>query len=155
MSYGMIGYHVSLDIYPDGYHCNPEMPLPYLAIAAQKKHLAVYMMGLYTDADDAAWFEKAWKAAGKKLNMGKSCVRFQKLDDVPLDVLAEAIRRMPTERYVAAYEASLHASAAKSLSARRATAKKKADKAPRKQAKQRPSGEEVAKRAIARRMAKK
>jgi len=135
MSYGMIGYHVPLSVYPAGYHCDPQMPLPYASLASQKNHMAIYMMGLYMDADDTKWFEKAWKAAGKKLDMGKSCVRFKRIEDVPLDVVAEAIRRMPSPRYVATYEAAFVASgrsarkpAAKKPAARKATAKKAAAK---------------------------
>ena len=131
MSYGMIGYHVSLRVYPGGYHCNPQMPLPYVSLASQKNNLAVYMMGLYMDPDDAAWFQKAWKASGKRLDMGKSCVRFKTLDDIPLDVLAEAIRRMPSKRYIATYEAGLvgtgkerRPATTKKAAAKKATAKK-------------------------------
>ena len=106
MSYGMIGYQVSLRVYPSGYHCNPQTPLPYMGIASQKSHIGIYMMGLYMDAGATKWFEKAWKASGKRLDMGKSCVRVKKLEDVPLDVLAAAIRRMPSKSYVAAYDAA-------------------------------------------------
>lgn len=135
MSYGMIGYHVSLRAYPDGYHCDPTMPLPYVSLASQKNHMAIYMMGLYMDAEDTAWFADAWRATGKKLDMGKSCVRFKKLDDVPLAVLAEAIRRMPSKRYIATYEANLVGSGAArkpassgKKAAAKATAAKKAAK---------------------------
>ena len=105
MSYGMIGYHVPLRLYPPGYHCDPKMPLPYISLASQKNHMAIYMMGLYLDPADTAWFTKAWQATGKKLNMGKSCVRFTKIENVPLELIAEAIRRMPLQRYIATYEA--------------------------------------------------
>ena len=155
MAYGMIGYHVSFEVYPDGYHCNPETPLPYMAIASQKNHLAVYMMGLYMDADDVAWFQKAWKATGKKLNMGKSCVRFKKLEDIPLDVLAAAIRRMPTKRYVAAYDATLRNMASRKGPTKKPTKKSAATKAPAKKAKKRLSSSEIAAKAIAKRVAKK
>jgi hypothetical protein len=106
MSYGMIGYHVSLDAYPAGYHCDPSMPLPFAGLASQKNHMSLYLMCHYADPEDAAWFQKAWKATGKRLDMGKSCVRFKKIEDVPLDVVAEAVRRMPSRRYVAVYEAA-------------------------------------------------
>jgi len=141
MSYGMIGYHVPLRIYPDGYHCDPKMPLPYVSLASQKNHMAIYMMGLYMDPDDTAWFTKAWQATGKKLDMGKACVRFKKLEDVPLQVVADAIRRMPSKRYIATYEANLigsgkhrqSASAAKAP-AQRSPAKALANKAATKKA---------------------
>jgi uncharacterized protein YdhG (YjbR/CyaY superfamily) len=107
MSYGMIGYHVSHEACPDGYHCDPKIPLPYAGLASQKNHMSLYMMGLYMDKDDVQWFEKAWKATGRKLDMGKACVRFKKIEDVPLEVVAEAIRRMPSPRYIHTYEANL------------------------------------------------
>lgn len=153
MSYGMISYHVSLKVYPDGYHCDPQMPLPYLAIASQKKHLAVYMMGLYMDPDDTAWFAKAWKAAGKKLDMGKSCVRFKKLEDAALHVLAEALRRMPSQRYIATYEANLIGIGQQRKPA--TTKKAPAKKAPAKKARKALSTKEIAAKAIAKRVAKK
>jgi hypothetical protein len=107
MSYGMIGYHVSFDAYPGGYHCDPSTPLPYAGLASQKNHMSLYMMGLYMDPLDVARFQEAWRATGKKLDMGKSCVRFKKIEDVPLDVVAEAIRRMPSKRYIEVYEGHL------------------------------------------------
>ena len=150
MSYGMISYHVSLKAYPGGYHCNPEMPLPYVSIASQKNNLAVYMMGLYMDPDDTAWFVKSWKATGKKLDMGKSCVRFKKLDGIPLDLLAEAIRRMPSKRYIAIYEAHLIGAGKER---KPATSKKAPAKKTKKTKKL--STEEIAAKAIAKRVAKK
>ena len=136
MSYGMIGYHVSLRAYPDGYHCNPKMPLPYISLASQKSHLAIYMMGCYMVPGETSWFADAWRAAGKKLDMGKSCVRFKKLEDVPLQVLAEAIRRMPSKRYIEVYEAALvgrdkdrrPAGTGKSIAQKKSAAKKSAAK---------------------------
>ena len=107
MSYGMIGYHVPLRIYPSGYHCNPKVPLPYMSLASQKNHMAIYMMGLYMDPVDTAWFTTAWRATGKRLNMGKSCVRFNRVEDVPLELLAEAVQRMPSKRYITIYESVL------------------------------------------------
>ena len=137
MTYGMIGYYVPHDVYPAGYHCDPKQPLPYAGLASQKNHMSVYLMGLYTEPEDAAWFERAWRAAGKKLDMGKCCVRFKRLEDVPMDVLAEAFRRMPSKRYIAAYEARF-AGAGRSQGkavARKAVAKKDAKKAAKKTAK--------------------
>ncbi|MCK5944628.1 MAG: DUF1801 domain-containing protein [Planctomycetes bacterium] len=138
MSYGMIGYHVSFDAYPAGYHCDPKVPLPYAGLASQKNHMSLYMMGLYIDPDDVRWFENAWKAAGKKLDMGKSCVRFKKIEDVPLEVVAEAIQRMPSPRYIHMYESyqlnSGSGSKATSKAAAKKTAKKPAQKAAAKKA---------------------
>src|SRR5688572_1414488 len=78
MQYGMIGYYVPHRIYPPGYHCNPKDPLPYAGLASQKNHIAIYMMTIYSEPEHLKWFVDAWKATGKKLNMGKSCIRFKK-----------------------------------------------------------------------------
>lgn len=110
MGYGMILYHVPHSVYPAGYHCKPSDPLPYAALASQKNHLAIYMMSLYGDPKLLAWFTEEWKKTGKKLDMGKSCIRFKKLDDVALDVLGETIRRLPAREYIAKCEASLRGS---------------------------------------------
>ncbi len=107
MQYGMIGYFVPHEVFPAGYHCDPKQPLPYAGLASQKGHMSLYMMGLYIGepaSDDVAWFQKAWLAAGKKLDMGKSCIRFKKLDDLALDVLGEAIRRFPSNVYIKRYQ---------------------------------------------------
>ncbi|HEB52752.1 MAG TPA: DUF1801 domain-containing protein [bacterium] len=129
IQYGMIGYFVPHSVYPNGYHCDPRQPLPYLSLAAQKNHFAIYLMGLYMDPDGAAWFERAWRATGKKLDMGRACVRFKKLEDVPLDVVAEAIRRMPAKRYIATYEAAFAGRGpARSVGKKKAAAKKAAKK---------------------------
>lgn len=119
MQYGAIGYYVPHRVFPAGYHCDPKQPLPFAALAAQKNHLALYLMGIYcgcnepgtTETADARWFREAWAKTGKKLDMGKSCVRFKKLDDVALDVIGEAIRRLPAQRYIDNYQQSLAATA--------------------------------------------
>ncbi len=113
MSYGMIGYGVPHSVYPEGYHCNPKQALPFAALASQKNYMSVYLMGFYvgcSDTEETAdmqWFRAAWAASGKKLDMGKACLRFKKLDDLALDVLGEAIRRMPAQRYIERYRQSL------------------------------------------------
>jgi hypothetical protein len=112
MQYGMLSYVIPHSVYPAGYHVDPKQPIPFAGLASQKNHVSLYLMGLYVacpdDAGDAAWFREAWAASGKKKpDMGKSCVRFKKLDDIPLDVIAEAIRRMPAQRYLALYEQAL------------------------------------------------
>ena len=87
MNYGMIGYVVPHSFYPAGYHCDPKQPLMYASLASQKNHMAIYMMCVYGDPATRQWFEEAYSATGKKLDMGKSCIRFKKLDDVALDVI--------------------------------------------------------------------
>lgn len=117
MQYGMISYFVPHRIFAAGYHCDPAQPLPFAGLAAQKNHLAVYMMGLYCGSpaelanknSEAARFKSAWLAAGKKLDMGKACVRFKKLEDAALDVIGESIRRMPAQHYIERYQQVLAA----------------------------------------------
>jgi hypothetical protein len=89
--YGMISYVVPLSTYPDGYLGKKDVPLPYICLASQKQHMAVYLMCVYGDAKLSKWFTSAWKKTGKKLDMGKSCLRFKALDELALDVLGEAI----------------------------------------------------------------
>lgn len=110
MQYGMIGYAVPHSVFPAGYHCDPAQPLPFAALASQKNHVSLYLMGLYLgstddkESEEVLWFRQAWAGAGKKkLDMGKSCVRFKKLEDVPLEVIGEAIRRMPASLYIERY----------------------------------------------------
>ena len=100
MSYGMIGYVVPHRIYPAGYHCDPKLPLPFANLASQKNHMALYLMCCYGDPATNEWFVKAWRAAGKKLDMGKSCVRFKKLEDVSLEVIGQLIARVPVAHYI-------------------------------------------------------
>ena len=104
MQYGMIGYFVPHSVYPPGYHCDPKQPLPFAGLASQKNYMSIYLMCIYGDEEQAAWFREAWVASGKKLDMGKSCVRFKKLDDVPLKVIGEAIRRVPAKKFIDHYE---------------------------------------------------
>src|SRR6478735_9509814 len=75
MQYGMIGYYVPHRIWPAGYHCDPKQPLPFAALASQKNHLAIYLMCVYGNRDHESWFRTAWARTGKKLDMGKSCIR--------------------------------------------------------------------------------
>lgn len=114
MSYGMIGYGVPHSVFPAGYHCDPRQPLPFAGLASQKQHMSLYLMGLYMDrgpdgkpGPTLRWFEEAWKKSGRKLDMGKSCIRFKRLEDVALDVLAEALRRMPCDEFIATYQKGL------------------------------------------------
>jgi hypothetical protein len=104
MQYGMITYVVPLKLYPAGYHTGKGGPLPYTALALQKNHLSVYLMGCYGSKADEAWLKREFKARGKKLDMGKSCLRFKTLEDVPLDVIGAAVARWPVKDYIAKYE---------------------------------------------------
>jgi uncharacterized protein YdhG (YjbR/CyaY superfamily) len=107
MSYGMIGYCVPHSIYPPGYHCKPEQALPFAALASQKNYMSVYLMCTYGRVSHLKWFQDAWAKTGKKLDMGKSCIRFKKVEDLALDVIGESIRRVPAKNYIAEVEAGL------------------------------------------------
>ena len=123
IQYNMIGYFVPHSLYPDGYHCDPKQPLPFASIASQKNHMGLYLFCVYCDPQGKERFVKEWKATGKKLDMGASCVRFKKLEDVPLEVLGAAIKRTPVKDFIAFYEANIPASKRKP-SAKKKTAKK-------------------------------
>lgn len=101
MNWGMISYEIPLEVYPDTYNGRP---LSYVALAAQKRHYAVYLMGVYQNPEQEAQLREAFEQAGKKLDMGKSCLRFRKLEDVPLDVLGEVVASTPPEQFIAQYE---------------------------------------------------
>ena len=116
MSYGMIGYYVPHKIYPPGYHCDPRQPLPFGGLASQKNHMAVHLMCIYGDSDQESWFRKEWAKTGKKLDMGKSCIRFKKIEDLALDVIGKAIARVPAKEYIGYYEAVMKSSGKKKKS---------------------------------------
>jgi hypothetical protein len=113
MTYGMIGYVIPHSLYPAGYHCDPKLPLPYACLGSQKNHMALHLMAVYGDPATEQWFRKAWQAAGKKLDMGKACVRFKKLEDVPLDVIGRIMARVPVKDYIARIEKVIGATASK------------------------------------------
>lgn len=104
MQYGMIGYYVPHRIFPAGYHCDPKQPLPFASLASQKNHMALYLMGIYMNPDLERWFVEAWTRTGRKLDKGKSCIRFSKVEDLALDVLGETFRRLPARTYIEIYQ---------------------------------------------------
>lgn len=108
MQYGMIGYVVPHSIYPAGYHCDPSKPLTYAMLGSQKNHMAIYLCNVYGHKETETWFRKAFQATGKKLDMGKSCVRFKKLEQLPLDVIGQVIARTPVDKYIACVEQVLN-----------------------------------------------
>lgn len=120
MEYGMIGYGIPLERYPD---TSNGQPLCYAGLAAQKHHYALYLMSAYGDGADADWLRDAFARAGKKLDMGKSCVRFKSLDDLPLPAIGEFIASVTPERFIARYEAAR--SAPRPAQARRTTKARK------------------------------
>ncbi len=111
MQYGMIGYFVPHHVYPPGYHCDPKQPLPFAGLASQKRYMSVYLMCIYGDADHLAWFRDAWVRSGKKLDMGKSCVRFKRVEDLALEVIGQAVRRVSVKAFVKHYESVVPAAA--------------------------------------------
>lgn len=103
MLFGMITYAVPLSIFPDTYN---KQPLMYAALASQKRHMALYLTNVYGDGSLEKWFRERYKATGKRLDMGKSCVRFRKLDDLPLDLVGETIAMTPIDEFVEIYKRS-------------------------------------------------
>ncbi|MEE3373324.1 MAG: DUF1801 domain-containing protein [Planctomycetota bacterium] len=106
VQYGMIGYYVPHTLYPSGYHTDPQQPLPFASLASQKNHMAIYLMSVYGDPDLERWFRDAWTKTGKRLDMGKSCVRFKNIEAVPLEVIAETVRRVSVASFIEQYEAA-------------------------------------------------
>lgn len=128
MQYGAIGYYVPHRVYPNGYHCDPKQPLPFAGLGAQKKHLSVGLMCSYMSGEEGQWFRKAWAKTGKKLDMGVCCIRFKKIEDVALDVIGEAVKRVPAKKYIQFYETALNSRkkpAAKRAGKSKAAAKSK------------------------------
>jgi len=124
MSYGMIGYVVPHSIYPKGYQCNPKLPLPFVNLSSQKNYMALHLMCTYGDAKLGEWFRKAWEKAGKKLDGGKrlelgkdqfilGCIRFKRLEDVPLEVVGQLVAGIPVANYIARIESVFDSRAAK------------------------------------------
>jgi hypothetical protein len=103
MNWGMINYEIPLERYPNTYN---KQPLGYAALAAQKHHYSLYLMGAYADGEQEGYIKEGFEKAGKKLDMGKSCVRFKKLDDIPLDVIGHVIASTTPEQYIEFYEES-------------------------------------------------
>jgi Domain of unknown function (DU1801) len=122
IQYGMLAYYVPHALYPKGYHVNPKLPLPCVSLASQKNHMALYLMCLYTGSELLEWFEAEWNKTGKKLDLGKSCLRFKQVDDLALDVVAALLRRVTVEAYVASYEAERDAPRAKAGARAKASA---------------------------------
>jgi hypothetical protein len=101
MNWGIINYEIPLERFPDTYN---GQPLTYVALAAQKNHYALYLMCVYGDDNRQSWLRTAFEKAGKKLDMGKSCVRFKRLEDLPLDVIGQVVAATTPEQYIARYE---------------------------------------------------
>lgn len=108
MSYGMIGYVVPHSVYPDGYHCDTKLPLPFLNIAAQKNFIGFYHMGIYADKELLDWFTEEYKKqVPSKLDMGKSCIRLKKPEQIPYELLGELVAKVTPDDWIKNYERSL------------------------------------------------
>lgn len=105
MSYGMVGYVVPHSLYSEGYHCDPELPLPFLSIASQKNFIAVYHMGIYSDPKLLKWFTTEFAKQSKtRLDMGKSCIRFKKPEHIPFKLIGELAAKMTPQEWIAIYD---------------------------------------------------
>ena len=105
INYGMIGYVVPHSMYPNGYHCDPKLPLPFMSIASQKNFIAIYHMGLYANPKLMNWFLQEYpKHCDTKLDMGKSCIRFKKINQIPFDLIGELSKKVTVKEWIATYE---------------------------------------------------
>lgn len=105
MNYNMIGYYVPHSIYPNGYHCDTKLPLPFMNIASQKNFMALYHMGMYAKKEILDWFTSEYpKHCKYKLDMGKSCVRFKKIEDIPYDLIGQLTAKMSVDEWIQVYE---------------------------------------------------
>ena len=108
VSSGMINWVVPHKTYPDGYHCDPKQPLPFLSLASQKGGISLYHMGIYSDPEMLEWFRDEWaKASRLKLDMGKSCIKFKKPDEIPFDLIGQLASKMSPADWIARYESVL------------------------------------------------
>lgn len=109
MSYGMLGYVVPHTLYPEGYHCDTSLPLPFINLASQKAHIGFYHMGIYSDEDLLKWFTSEYEKTDikVKLNMGKSCVRFKKEAHIPYDLIGRLVAKVTLEQWIETYEANI------------------------------------------------
>ena len=109
MKYGMLGYVVPHELYPDGYHCDPKLPLPFINLASQKAHIGFYHMGIYANKDLLNWFNSEYEKTviKVKLNMGKSCIRFKKEAHIPFELLGQLVAKVTPEQWIVTYESQL------------------------------------------------
>ncbi len=108
IGYGMVGYSVPHSLYPSGYHCTPDLPLPFMGFASQKNSINLYHMGIYSIKDLYDWFVAEYpKYSKRKLDMGKSCIRFKKPEDIPYELIGELASKITVDEWIAVYEKSL------------------------------------------------
>ena len=108
INYNMLGYYVPHSIYPDGYHCDPKLPLPFMNLASQKNSVNLYHSGIYANPEIHDWFINEYpKHSNRKLDMGKSCIRFKKMDEIPYDLIAELCTKISVEDWINTYETNV------------------------------------------------
>jgi len=108
ITYGMLGYVVPHSIYPDGYHCDPKQPLPFINLASQKNHVALYHSGIYSDPKLYDWFVAEYpKYIDTKLDMGKSCIRFKNMKKIPFKLIGELVSKMTVDEWIMRYESAV------------------------------------------------
>lgn|SRR5690554_322589 len=108
IQYGMIGYYVPHRIYPEGYHCDPKIPLPFMSMASQKNSINLYHSGIYSKPEIHDWFVNEFpKHSKKKLDMGKSCVRFKKVEDIPFELIGELSKKLTVDEWIHIYETAI------------------------------------------------
>jgi hypothetical protein len=105
ISYGMLGYVVPHEIYPKGYHCTPKLPLPFFNVASQKNSINIYHMAIYADANLYNWFVEEYpKHSAAKLDMGKGCIRFKKIEAIPFELIGELLSKITPQQWIEMYE---------------------------------------------------
>ncbi|OBW43316.1 hypothetical protein AB670_00318 [Chryseobacterium sp. MOF25P] len=108
VSYGMVGWNVPLETFPAGYYCTPGSALPFMSLASQKNFIALYHMGMYAKPELLDWFVTEFpKHSKRKLDMGKSCIRFKKMDEIPFELIAELSKKMTVDEWINIYESNL------------------------------------------------
>ena len=125
IQYGMIGYYLPHSVYPKGYHVNPKEPLPFASIASQKHHIGLYLFCVYMDDEIQEWFREAWLETGKKLDMGKSCVRAKRIEDIPMEVVGKLFARIKADEFVEIYERRISKAKKRRPAGRKKAARKK------------------------------
>jgi hypothetical protein len=123
MGYGMIGWDIPHRVFPQGYHCDPSVGVPYIGLASQKQYMSLYLMTVYTGSAEERFLRDGFAKAGLKINLGKCCLRFRKLEDLDMDVVATVIRRVPALEQLRRYVASVPASAWKKSAPKRVAPK--------------------------------
>ncbi len=125
MGYGMIGFSIPHRVFPQGYHCDPSKPVPFIALASQKQYMSLYLMGVYGGSEVERFLRDGFAKAGLRVDLGKCCLRFKKLEDLDLDVVAETIRRVPAREYLDRYIAAVPKNAWKKSATKQRPAAKK------------------------------